>query len=358
MNKPCVSVIIPCYNMERYVEECLDSLCAQTIGNFEAVCIDDGSVDSTGEILDRYRDKDARIIVHHQPNMGVAAARNKGLELAGGRYIAFLDPDDFYPNEGTLELLYRKAEEHGALVCGGSFSNYKNETGTVRTCFAGDYAKYTFHREGFVDYRDYQFDFGYHRFLYDREFLRKHGLEFPLYIRFQDPPFFVRAMIAAERFYAIPDVVYRYRTGIQVSAAVWAEPKLHDMMRGYRDELLISAEHGLERLHALTVRRFEEESVFRPVMNSLQRGSETTALLLREIAEAIDDSLLRKSGVYIPKGKTYKLRHERESGKPEKTVRMLARYEKLRAAASAAVRDALEYGPAHTLRALKDRSRK
>ena len=78
---------------------------------------------------------------------------------------------------------------------------------------------------------------------------------------------------------------------------------------------------------------------------------------LREIADAIDDSLLRKSGVYIPKGKTYKLRHEREAGKPEKTVRMLARYEKLRAAASAAVRDALEYGPAHTLRALKDRSR-
>jgi len=354
MSRPCISVIIPCYNMEQYVKESLDSLCCQTLQEIEAICIDDGSTDRTGQILDWYQETDARIKVFHQSNKGVAAARNKGLEMAEGQFVAFLDPDDFYPDPDTLSLLYHKAVEHEALICGGSFSNYNNETGKVRTYFAGDYAQYTFRTEGLVEYADYQFDFGYHRFLYDRKFLKKNGIDFPLYIRYQDPPFFVRAMIAAQRFYAVPDVVYRYRKGIQVNATTWAEPKLHDMMRGYRDVFLLSAEHRLETLHALTLRRFEEDSVFIPVMNSLRRGNSGTEALLQEIKEAIDVSLLRKSGVRV-RGETYTLRHEKERKRPAAVSRVIARCSKLRMSVSVTVRDCMEYGPVHTWRVITEK---
>lgn len=349
MSTPCVSVIIPCYNMELYVEECLDSLCGQTLGNIEAICIDDGSTDSTGMILDRYREKDSRVRVLHQPNRGVAAARNKGLEVATGQFIAFLDPDDFYPDEGTLELLYSKAVKNNALICGGSFSDYNNDTGKVRTYYAGDYAHYAFHKEGFVDYRDYQFDFGYHRFLYDRVFLEKNNLVFPLYIRFQDPPFFVRAMIAAERFYAVPNVVYRYRKGIQVSATTWPEPKLHDMMRGYLDDLTLSSEHGLAQLHALTIRRFEEDSVFIPVMNSLKKGNETTAQLLLKFSEGISVPLLRQSGVRISGSGSYVLRHYRETHRPAGISKLISKANRIRTLVAVTWKDCSTYGPIHTI---------
>ena len=351
MSMPCVSVIIPCYNMELYVEACLDSLCGQTLGNIEAICIDDGSTDNTGVILDRYQERDARVRVFHQPNRGVAAARNKGLEVATGQFIAFLDPDDFYPNAGTLELLYSKAVENNALICGGSFSDYNNDTGRIRTYYAGDYAHYAFQKEGFVDYRDYQFDFGYHRFLYDRAFLERNGLVFPLYIRFQDPPFFVRAMIAAERFYAVPDVVYRYRKGIQVSATKWPEPKLHDMMRGYLDDLVLSSEHDLEQLHALTIRRFEEDSVMIPVLNSLKNGNETTARLLRQFSDSVSEPLLRRSGVRVPKD-GYVLRHYKELNRPETLFKLLSRVKRIRTLVAVTWRDCLTYGPVHTVHAV------
>ena len=354
MNTPCVSVIIPCYNMELYVEACLDSLLSQTLTNIEAICIDDGSTDRTGAILDRYQQQDPRIIVVHQPNR-VAAARNKGLELAAGQFIAFLDPDDFYPNDATLALLYSKATQNGALICGGSFSNYNNETGKIRTYFTGDYAQYAMHKEGFVDYRDYQFDFGYQRFLFDRKFLAENDLVFPLYIRFQDPPFFVRAMIAAERFYAVADVVYRYRKGIQVSAATWPEPKLHDMMRGYRDVLILSRDHGLEQLHALTIRRFEEDSVCIPVMNSLNRGSEITAALLREFRDGVSVPLLRQSGMRIPSQGTYTLRHYREARQPALLAGCIARLRRVKTGLSVLVRDCIARGPVHTLHVIVEK---
>lgn len=347
MYTPCVSVIIPCYNMEKYVRICLDSLCGQSLENIEAICINDGSTDGTGGILDAYRDKDPRVKVVHQPNRGVAAARNKGLEMATGRFVAFLDPDDFYPDTGTLELLYNKAVENQALICGGSFSDYNNETGKLRTHYAGDYEGYAFLKEGFVDFRDYQFDFGYHRFLYDREMLKTNGLEFPLYIRFQDPPFFLRAMITAQRFYAVPQVVYRYRKGVQVSVASWPAPKLHDMIRGYIDDLTISAQHGLAKLHRLTIRRFEEDEMMIPVLNSLKQGDETTKALLQRFADAIDLRLLKK--------KKYVLRHYKALDRSVFASKLFSKLRRGKAMLTTAVKDCFRNGPVHALRVIVEK---
>ena len=94
-NRPLVSVIIPVYNVERYLRHCVDSVLAQTYTNLEIILIDDGSTDASGKICDEYAQKDARIRVLHKANGGLSDARNKGLDICKGEYIVFVDSDDF-----------------------------------------------------------------------------------------------------------------------------------------------------------------------------------------------------------------------------------------------------------------------
>jgi glycosyltransferase involved in cell wall biosynthesis len=91
---PKVSIIIPVYNVEKYLAECLDSAIGQTLRDIEIICVDDGSTDRSPEILDKYAKKDSRIVVIHQENVGPGQTRNVGINLAKGEYIAFLDSDD------------------------------------------------------------------------------------------------------------------------------------------------------------------------------------------------------------------------------------------------------------------------
>lgn len=109
--KGLVSVIIPVYNVEEYLRKCLDSVINQTYTNLEIICIDDGSPDNSGAILDEYAKKDSRIIVIHQENAGVAAARNRGLDIAKGEYIAFVDSDDWVEPE-CYETMVKQMEEN------------------------------------------------------------------------------------------------------------------------------------------------------------------------------------------------------------------------------------------------------
>lgn len=98
--KTAVSVIVPCYNVAPYVDECMSGLAEQTLGPMEIICVDDGSTDGTLELLYRWREKDNRLRVISQSNAGVSAARNAGLDAAEGKYVGFVDPDDeFYPEE-------------------------------------------------------------------------------------------------------------------------------------------------------------------------------------------------------------------------------------------------------------------
>lgn len=95
---PLISVIIPCYNIEKYISKTIDSILNQKFNNFEIILVDDGSIDNTGKILDEYLKKDNRIRVIHKKNEGVAIARNTGLLESNGEYIYFLDGDDYVSN--------------------------------------------------------------------------------------------------------------------------------------------------------------------------------------------------------------------------------------------------------------------
>ena len=112
-NQALISVIIPVYNVEEYLHECVDSVLCQTYGNFEIILVDDGSTDSSGKICDEYVEKDERVTVIHQKNGGPSITRNTGLENANGKYIYFLDSDDYIENN-ALELLVNAAESNAA----------------------------------------------------------------------------------------------------------------------------------------------------------------------------------------------------------------------------------------------------
>ena len=90
-----ISVIIPIYNVEKYLEKCIQSIINQTYRNLEIILVDDGSTDSSGEIADKYKKLDNRVKVIHKINGGLSDARNKGCEIATGEYISFIDSDDY-----------------------------------------------------------------------------------------------------------------------------------------------------------------------------------------------------------------------------------------------------------------------
>ena len=100
-----ISVIIPIYNTEKYIKECLNSIINQTLKEIEIICINDGSTDNSLKILEQYAQKDKRIIILNQENSGSAIARNKAINIAKGEYLSFIDSDD-YVDLSYLEKLY------------------------------------------------------------------------------------------------------------------------------------------------------------------------------------------------------------------------------------------------------------
>ena len=107
-----ISVIVPVYNVKKYIAECLDSLAGQSLQECEFICVDDGSDDDSGRIAEAYAGRDMRFKLIRQENKGQAEARNAGIRIAEGKYLAFLDSDDFFKHKDTLVELYQKAEEH------------------------------------------------------------------------------------------------------------------------------------------------------------------------------------------------------------------------------------------------------
>jgi glycosyltransferase involved in cell wall biosynthesis len=114
--KPNISIIVPIYNVEPYLRRCVDSLLGQTYADFELILVDDGSPDNCGAICDEYAAMDARVRVIHKPNGGLSDARNAGMEIAQGKYIAFVDSDDWAAPD-YLERMLEAMQKTGADIC-------------------------------------------------------------------------------------------------------------------------------------------------------------------------------------------------------------------------------------------------
>ena len=111
---PKVSIIVPVYNTEKYLARCIDSILAQTFTDFELILVNDGSKDNSGKICDEYAQKDSRIVVIHKENGGVSSARNKGIDVAQGEWISFVDSDDWISSDFLSSFTY----DADLMICG------------------------------------------------------------------------------------------------------------------------------------------------------------------------------------------------------------------------------------------------
>ncbi len=116
-----VSIIVPVFNAEKYLRECIESVIAQTLGDYELILVNDGSTDNSAAICDKYSSLDSRIQVFHKPNDGPASAKNFGMERAQGEYIIFLNADDFWTNKDCLDTLVNIADSTKADIVKGEF---------------------------------------------------------------------------------------------------------------------------------------------------------------------------------------------------------------------------------------------
>ncbi len=293
---PKVSVIVPVYNTAKYLPECLDSILSQTLKDVEVIAINDGSPDNSIDILKEYASKDDRLKIIDKKNEGVGKARNDGMKAATGDFIAFMDSDDYYPTPQVLEKLFTAARGKGVKVAGGR--KIKLEDGkTVKDYDLND-CGLDFTLTGLHSYSEFQYDYGYTQYIYERTMLKEKEIEFPPFKRFQDPPFFVRAMIAAENFFVLNEPVYVYRTVHNKSKI--SLKSTTDFLKGLESNIRVSREYGLSKLHYLCAKRIDTDGEYM-VINNLSAGNndEILGALLRA-SSLIDSAWLREEGYDVP----------------------------------------------------------
>lgn len=290
---PKISVIIPVYNMEKYVGACLDSVLGQTLTDMEVIVINDGSMDDSLKIIRDYQNQDNRIMIIDKENAGVGAARNDGIRLATGEYLAFMDPDDLYASPDALLHCYEVAEREGISVAGGK-TIFLYEDGSTKEEKEKEIGNITVCADGLTEYKDYQYDYGYVCFIYKRNLIVDNDIFFPLYSRFQDPPFFVKAMIAAERFYALDEPIYLYRQ--LPGVAKLTATKTLDFLQGIMDNLQMSKENGLAQLHYITAERLNREGSYMALHNLESPDAKKILYLFIKATSLIDAEWLQTEG--------------------------------------------------------------
>lgn len=203
-NKKKISLIVPVYNASKYLAQCLESLLQQTLNDIEIICIDDGSTDNSYQILLDYAKKDSRISVLHQKNQKQGAARNNAMKVANGKYVQFVDADD-YLAKNACEVLYLRMEKYQLDMLSFGGTNFKNETGMLESnpYYEFRYLPSTWEKPCFnyLDCIDFVQKMAVSAALtmYKMSFLQKHQIKFPERLFFEDNVFFAEAIFSAER---------------------------------------------------------------------------------------------------------------------------------------------------------------
>ncbi len=215
---PLVSVVMPVYNAEKYIEQALDSLLEQSVKYLEIIAVDDGSTDGSLEILKRYAAKDHRIRVYTQENQYAGAARNLGMSHAKGEYLLFLDSDDFFEKDLIKDTYYKAKLNDADIVLFGA-RHYHDQTGEITE---GNYLdlSYAPEKEPFCwkDCPDTLFQIGSDcpwTKLFKRTFIERTGLQFQKLYNANDIFFVLSAISMADRIVTLDQPYVNYRVGLQ-----------------------------------------------------------------------------------------------------------------------------------------------
>ncbi len=279
-----VSIIVPVYNTENELERCLDSICSQTYRKLEIICVNDGSTDRSGEIVDKFSQKDSRVKAIHQPNGGESNARNIGLKAATGDYIAFCDCDDWIDKD-MYEVLVQTLEEENVDM---AISSWYKETGAISQEIKNDLpvSETVFGRDELLEYlymRDSYRGFAYMwDKLYRKEILRdKNGslLLFDETLRLGgDVLYLAQLALNINKAKYVDRAFYHYNQRQESGCHTKDVRKLRDWLKAYE----------------LIIRIFEDEQIDEQIMGYVKRFLAYHSSNAAEIAISQGDDRAKK----------------------------------------------------------------
>lgn len=261
ISKDIISIVVPVYNAEKYISKCIDSIIAQTYSDMEIILVDDGSTDNSGKICDAYAKKDFRIRVIHKTNSGPVNARKTGINIAVGKYIGFVDADD-YIDAGMYQKLYETAEQcHAEFVHSGYYENSERKIlGTSKNVkyYKGISEKETLFIQLFSLYPDAEFGAALWPNLFKKNFILK------IFNRIPDSQTYGEDLIAmclcimnANHFVSIPDGFYHYITRTDSLSHHSSEKRLLEYYELYHLlKNILETNHSTEDVLTVLKKRF------------------------------------------------------------------------------------------------------
>ncbi len=214
---PEISVIVPVYNVENYLKQCLDSILCQTFPDIEIICVNDGSTDGSRQILEEYKRKDSRIIIADKQNGGLSSARNAGMRIARGGFISFVDSDDWIEPD-MLEKLYNsivKLNTDIAICAVHRYDEAGQKTDDTDPYYTLGYFDKSFDNRAFSykDAKPFLMDVCVTAWnkLYRRSLIEKCSAWYPEGLIFEDGPFFYKLFFNTDRVSLVRDFLYYYR---------------------------------------------------------------------------------------------------------------------------------------------------
>lgn len=241
-----ISVIMPVYNEEQYLEKTCQSLKQQTLDDIELICINDGSTDNSTDILTNLATEYDNIRIINQENQGSGIARNKGIDEAKGEYIAFLDADDKYIDPYSLEKMYEYGYKNNADIICGNLKRISSE-GKLEDNFnyvEGNYAYFPEYDK--LTPQDYGIPWAFYKNIYRKKFLDENNIRFPDLKRGQDPVFLADVLTKADVIYTVPVYLYGYNYSASggANSKVNSHDKKLDYLEHFKETFRILEDNG------------------------------------------------------------------------------------------------------------------
>ena len=245
LEKELISIIVPIYNVEKYLRQCLDSILNQTYQNFECLLINDGSPDNSADICREYVSKDSRFKYFEKENGGVSSARNLGIECSRGAYLTFVDSDDWLEHD-ALDRLYGALKKGNADISIGRYNSY-DETRYVYMTYVMTpddsleviEGKAIMDREGVEEVRNGNWTVAVLK-LFKRELLQ--NLPFPIGKIAEDTYWTWKVLLRASKVVYLNRCVYWYRVGLTGTLSdIWSEKRMYDEIEAREEKLAILA---------------------------------------------------------------------------------------------------------------------
>lgn len=251
---PKVSVIVPVYNVEKYLEKCLDTLSGQTLEDIEIICVNDGSKDSSPEILQKYAQKDSRIKIINKQNEGLSAARNDGLKAASGEFVGYVDSDDWV-DLNFYEKLYTAAKKYDAEIACGNIIRCGNRATKYKVKFEKE-ELFTDNLQKLKAVKIPKYNYVWNK-IYKRESLLKLNLEFPVGRFYEDICWSIKAVYYLNGLVTVPDSAYFYRRNPFSIVSTKSPKHVADAMQSEKEMIEFAEEKNLDILNGLKLAKRE-----------------------------------------------------------------------------------------------------